>query len=165
MVGLWGVDDDDDEEEEDDNEEWCPGPLKRVPFNDARLTWPARLGAAGDWGLGSKGAEEGEEGERGPRAVMAGAAADSGLVVLPRGAWRPVGDGGKQRKGKGSKKRGREGGRGDGDGDGDGEGALSPKATDRFVLRGAGEVGEEMAGLVMVDAPPLGMDGSEEGEE
>jgi hypothetical protein len=152
MVGLWGDSEEDESEESDDEEEeeeeghaWAPGPMARVPFNDARLTWPGQLGAAGNWGLSS---ENGDKSQ--PVTFLSTCDATSGLLVLPRAAWRPVDAPAAPR----AEEEGEE------------EGAMlfSPKATYRFVLRDAGEVGAEMDGLLLA-AAAAAMDGGESESE
>jgi hypothetical protein len=149
MVGLWGDDDSEDEEENEDEEEqeeqeaWAPGPMARVPYHNARLAWPRRLGAAGDWGLMDGG------GGRDPPAFVTECDAASGLLVLPRGAWRPI-----AAAASASSSRPAQAG-------GGGGGLFSPKATHRFVLREAGEVGAEIE--VLLEAAMDDGEGSEEG--
>ena len=172
MVGLWGdseegeeeegegeasdSDSDSDGDEEEEGRVWAPGPMARVPFKNARLTWPRRLGAAGDWGL-KKGEEE--EDERRPITFLKTCDAASGLLVLPRGAWRPIGEGpaaagavpASSSSSSGPSSRSRGGAKEEGDGDG-GALSFSPKATYRFVLQDAGEVGAEMEALLLLSA-------------
>lgn len=172
MVGLWGDDDDEEEEEneggsgsgsdsdsEEEDEAWAPGPMARIPFTHPRLQWPRQLGKAGDWGLlRDKGPGVGTA-----PSVAAACEEGSGLVVLPNGAWRAIlpPSGGAASFSSTEKKKGKGGKRGRGHDDDDDEeeeeeaGALmlfSPKTTYRFVLRDAGEVGEEMAALIMAAA-------------
>lgn len=151
MVGLWGDEDggeegeSDSDSEEEEGEEWTPGPMVRVPYDNVRLAWPGQLGREGNWGLRAN--------EEGAGPVFRETCAEgSGLVVLSTGAWRsivPLPPPDAARAG-GRRKRGRRKEGEEGEGEEEVEAvAFSPKTTYRFVLREAGEMGAEMGALMM----------------